>query len=175
MSLLLALLALCTHASALVVPLRPSLGRSRPLRMAEGVDEIAELEQRLAELKRTEAAQAAAAASAAAAEAAVEAPGGFDLATMSMRKKVAAVKTPAPEELLSESWKAGEVDDGSEGSGSLGLVQIAGGAALALAVLAFSQVPVGQQNLDPATYGGYERAVETPSQIAARYNGVEAD
>ena len=175
------LAACCSHAVAFLAPgaivnghslrrvvLRPSLA---PLRMSEDVDEIAALEAKLASLKRAKAEEAAAevADNAAPME---EVTDGFDFATLSSRKKVASIKTAAPSELLSEAWKEEEPSDSSNGAGGLPIVQIAGAAVVAVALLAFSQVPVGSQNVDPVTYGGRDTRLETPDEIKARYEKV---
>jgi hypothetical protein len=150
------------------------------IRMAEDANEIAELEARLAELKAAEAAKAAAEAEEAAErqrladEAARRAAGlddnaGFDFATLSSRKKVAATRTSAPNELLSESWK--EADSAGEGGG-LPVLQIVGALAVAIGLIAFAQVPIGEQNLDPVTYGGKASRVESPDEIKARFAAV---
>mmetsp|Transcript_26995 Transcript_26995/g.84449 ORF Transcript_26995/g.84449 Transcript_26995/m.84449 type:complete len:199 (+) Transcript_26995:82-678(+) len=162
--------------SAVPLPAIPQLPRLlRPPRLSAGEadDEIAALEAKLAEAKRAkeEAERARLREEAEVRRAAAELSGdldeGFDFNTLSSRKKVAAVKAPPPPEFLSESWKEEEAGEG----GGLGLVNLAGGAALVLGLIAFSQVPVGS-NLDLATYGGGTVAVESPEQIRQRYGEV---
>ena len=139
-------------------------------------DEIAALEAKLAQKK---AEKAAAEAEVEVAEEEFTPTGqedvatGFDWTTMSARKKVATIQTDAtPEGLLSEAWKEEEPSDSSNGAGGLPIVQIAGAAVVAVALLAFSQVPVGSQNVDPVTYGGRDTRLETPDEIKARYEKV---
>ena len=90
---------------------------------------------------------------------------GFDAATLSMRKKVATEQGAAPEELLSEAWKESEDGDGA----GFPLVQAAGAIALAIGLVAFSQVPIGQDTTDLSSFGGRAPTLETPMQIKARY------
>jgi len=171
--LLLALyLAQCSSVQALTFGLtgaRPSLHRPKTissLQMMSGPnEEIAELEARLAELKAAEAAAPQPEAEEAAeplANAASQ-PKGFDSTTLSFRSKVANVKGPAPSELLSESWK--EQDEPSEGGGSL--VTVLGGLVTLVALIAFSQVPIGTE---VETFNdGRSANVESPADIRARY------
>ena len=133
-------------------------------------DEIAELEARLEALKQAEA-EAVVAKEAAPVEdmdgvegAMTEMSGGFDVTTMSSRKKVASMQGPAPEELLSEAWKESEA-----GSGGIPIVQAAGAVAVAIGLVAFSQVPIGQETTDLSSFGGRTPTLETPTQIKARY------
>lgn len=151
-------------------------------------DEIAELEARLAALKKKEeeekaekaAAEAAMVSAAEVAARAAEAPParpsgtapselgpeGFDLSTLSARKKVAAIKETPPEELLSEAWKESE---GSQGEGG-GIVPIIGGVVAAVALFAFAQVPVGgNAGLAPSA-----PPLPTAEQIRAKYAEVGA-
>ena len=177
------LAACCSHAVAFLAPSAIINGHSlrrgalrTSLRMAEDDDDIAALEAKLASLKRVKAEEAAAEAAvasaaemAANAEAMEEVSDGFDFATLSSRKKVATIKTAAPSELLSEAWK--EDDSDSDGEG-LPIVQIVGAGILAVALIAFSQIPVGSSNVDPVTYGGRDARLETPAEIKARYEKV---
>ena len=57
-------------------------------------------------------------------------------------------------------------------SGGLPLAQIVGGGILALLIVVFSQVPVGQEGLDTVTYGGKDTRLETPDEIRARYERI---
>merc|ERR1719482_2324431 len=68
----------------------------------------------------------------------------FDMRTLSMRDKVSAYNRP-PEDsaLLSEAWKESEAD----AAGGPGLGAALKGAALAVALAAFSQVPLGKQDV----------------------------
>ena len=68
----------------------------------------------------------------------------FDGATLSSRDKVSAYNRP-PEDsaLLSERWKEDEAD----AAGGPGLGAALKGAALAVALAAFSQVPLGKQDV----------------------------
>merc|ERR1712046_402791 len=79
----------------------------------------------------------------------VEVADGFDFTTFSSRKKVAAVQGPTPEELLSEAWKEEETEPGGAS-----VVQIIIGVLVAVGLAAFSQVPVGQDTTDLASFGG---------------------
>ena len=143
--------------------------------MSSTEDEIAQLEKRLAELKEAEVEGVKAEEAAAFADRALvdlgDDSGGFDFTTLSSRKKVTATKGPAPEELLSESWKEADATQVGE-EGGLPIVQVAGGLLLAVALVAFSQVPVGSNNMDPATYGGVQGKVESAAQIKARYEAL---
>jgi len=154
---------------------RPASSRTLRPRMGEGADEIAELEAKLAELKRTEEEKKQAEIAAAnlewqrkrmeaLQEGGEDEDGSFDFATLSSRKKVAAVKSQAPDELLSEAWKEAEED----GEGGIGLVQILGGVVAAVALIAFSQVPIGQ-NVDEVTYGGVAPQAQSPDEIRKLY------
>jgi hypothetical protein len=147
-------------------------------------DEIAELEAKLAALKAAENEKAAADAALASAEEvaarAAEAPPsrpsgtspadldpeGFDVSTLSARKKVAVIKERPPEELLSEAWK--EADD-SDGSGGGGLAPVVGGVIFAILLVVLAQVPTdgsaGQVAPPP---------LPTASQIRAQYEEVGA-
>tara|TARA_B100000524_G_scaffold242976_1_gene130095 strand:- start:582 stop:1241 length:660 start_codon:yes stop_codon:yes gene_type:complete len=135
-------------------------------------DEIAELEARLAELKAAESSESlveAASDPSSIANAASQ-PKGFDGTTLSYRGKVANVKGPAPSELLSESWK--EDEGSSEGGGSL--VPVLGTLVALVALVAFSQVPIGTVE----TFNdGRSASVESPAEIRARYAaaGYEAE
>lgn len=147
-------------------------------------DEIAELETKLAALKAAEKEKADAdAALASAAEVAARAaeapparpsgtspselePEGFDVSTLSARKKVATIKERPPEELLSEAWK--EADD-SDGEGAGGLVPVVGGVIFALLLVVLAQVPSdgsGGQVAPPP--------LPTASQIRAQYEEAGA-
>lgn len=142
--------------------------------------EIAALEARLAELKRKEDEAAAIEA-----EATSETGGGYDLDPLASVNSVSDLDPLASrrEELygvgLNEGMKAKEMAEGGEGEGGGGgggLVQVVGGIAAVIGLIAFSQVPVGTVSVE--TYGGaaslekvsgvYEK-VETPDQIRARY------
>jgi len=180
------LLAACwTHAVALVytpplpaAPVRSLALRSTSPRCAGSEDEIAVLREKLARLE----AEAVAEEKAVAEEevpsptepplAGVEVQEGFDLATFSSRKKVAAIKDAAPIELLSESWKE---EEQPEGGGALGLPQLAGGLVLLVALIFFAQVPIGADTVDSVTYGGKQTRVETPAEIRARYERIDSD
>jgi hypothetical protein len=178
---------------------QPLPTRPAALRMAsDDEEEIAALEAKLSALKQAkqeEVAEEEAAAAAAAAESFVEADEGFDFTTMSCapyfpwrpmphhlescavplsglrrvarrnRKKVAASQSAVAAELLSEAWKEEE----EEPSAGLPVAPLA--AAFVL-IAAFSQVPIGQENLDLATYGGKEVRLESPSEIKARYDRI---
>lgn len=147
-------------------------------------DEIAELEAKLAALKEAEKEKAAADAALASAEEvaarAAEAtparpsgtspteldPEGFDVSTLSARKKVAVIKERPPEELLSEAWK--EADE-SDGSGGGGLAPVVGGVIFAILLVVLAQIPTdgsaGQVAPPP---------LPTASQIRAQYEDVGA-
>ena len=148
--------------------------------MVEGDDEeedIEALEAKLEALKQkkkdeTKAKELAEGMEAAAKRPMVEVQEGFDFTTMSSRKKVAAVQTEAPSELLSEAWKDADAAESNEGGGGLGLPQIVGGVLAALALVVFSQVPVGQSGLDTVTYGGKETRLESADEIRARFERV---
>jgi len=149
-----------------------SVARTCVIQSTSSSDEIAELEARLAELKRKEELKqidvSAGDGTVAEAVGISEEPAeGFDLATLSSRKKVAAVKTAAPAELLSEAWKEEEMDAAGEGTN---VVQIVGGLALAIGLVAFSQVPIGQ-NIDQATYGGVTPPPPSAAEIRKLYEG----
>lgn len=142
--------------------------RTSVLRLVEGdADEIAALEEKLAKLKQAKAEEVAAEELGPATLADIDE--GFDFATMSSRKKVAAVQSAAPTELLSEAWKEGEQDDAMTLSVNPAVV-----AALIVGFLAFSQVPIGQ-NIDSVTYGGKETRLESPDEIRARYSQYSLD
>ena len=150
-----------------------SVAARGPRMASDGEDEIAALEARLAELKRTEESKQYEAEAAEAAEAAgnVELTeldeGGFDFATLSSRRKVAAIKTDvAPAELLSEAWKE-STEDGEQ---SLDIGSIVKGLIVVVALAAFSQVPIGQ-DVDPATYGGVTPQPPSASEIRSLYEG----
>ena len=141
----------CSEAFAFSPPAaRVSLRRlptTVGVRMVADDDEIKALEARLAELKEKQAAAVAASEASDATEVAAteaklaELKDGFDMTTLSNRKRVAAIQDSAPIELLSESWKEEEEDD-SEGGGGLavGLGGVLGGIVL---FVALSLVPVG--------------------------------
>jgi len=173
------LLLLLFTTSAAFSPLTPRLGRSRPPRMAGGEDEIAELEAKLASLKAAREADAVALKEMEETEAALEAMKqvqvpDFDFATLSARKKVSGRDdaSTTPEGLLSEAWKEGDDEQSGASSGGLPLAQIVGGGILALLIVVFSQVPVGQEGLDTVTYGGKDTRLETPDEIRARYERI---
>ena len=143
--------------------------------MTEGGDddEISALEEKLAALKQSKKEEEVLQTAQAAAERVpmVEVDDGFDWTTMSSRKKVAAMQSAAPGELLSEAWKESETDGPSadgEGGG-FNLVAIVGAVLVTVGFIAFAQVPVGQTNLDTVTYGGKTTRVESPDEIRARY------
>ena len=151
--------------------------RATGVRLSSGSDEIAELEARLAELKAKEAAKEAddvreegAAEEQSASDIDVTELDDFDFATLSKRKKVAAVKTAAPSEFLSESWK--EQDQEVAAGAGVGVGQIVGVVALVFALIAFSQVPIGESNIDQATYGGVTPPPPTAAEIRAVYEGI---
>ena len=150
-------------------------------------DEIAELEARLAALKKKEeeekaekaAAEAAMVSAAEVAARAAEAPParpsgtapselgpeGFDLSTLSARKR-SLPSGDASGGALSEAWKESE---GSQGEGG-GIVPIIGGVVAAVALFAFAQVPVGgNAGLAPSA-----PPLPTAEQIRAKYAEVGA-
>ena len=171
---------LSVQCSAFVLPhgvSRRATPRCRTLLATEAADsneEIAELEARLAALKQAEAAKAAEAEEAearawvdAAKSRDVEPSGpgaeSFDASTMSVRKKVANIDGPPPDELLSESWK--EAEDAGFDVGP-----VLKGAAAAAVLFAFSLVPAGNNiDLQPTP------TIESPAEIKARYErlGIE--
>lgn len=73
----------------------------------------------------------------------------FDLGTLSMRDKVSAYNRPAEDSaLLSESWKTKEAPGDVEGGDTIGLpFGLLGGLGLAVGLVAFSFVPVGEQTV----------------------------
>ena len=185
---LVALAACCGCTQALALGCAATSARGAPRRAVQArrwhapcmqagsnqEETIAELEARLEALKRAEAEAEAAEVATVASPGAppesiegtlTEVAGGFDLTTMSNRKKVASVQGPAPEELLSEAWKESEDGDGA----GFPLVQAAGAIALAIGLVAFSQVPIGQDTTDLSSFGGRAPTLETPMQIKARY------
>ena len=136
------------------------------LRMSGDDEEIAALEERLAGLKRAKEEEASAAARADAPPMAEVKPG-FDVSTLSSRKKVAAEQVGAPEELLSEAWKEEETP-----AAGINLSTIGTAVGLVLALVRFAQVPIGQDTLDLSTYGGKEVRLETSQEIRARYEAL---
>jgi hypothetical protein len=150
--------------------------RLRPLMSgASEQDEIAELESRLANLKKAQEEELAAAALAeaeASGKRIVEATEGFDPTTLSNRKRVATSSGPAPEELLSEAWKEIE-EESRDGEGGLPLASLGGGLALLVGLFVFAQVPIGQE-LDPATYNTANVPLESSAKIRQRYESVGA-
>ena len=74
-----------------------------------------------------------------------------------------------PPELLSEAWKDGAAGGGGGDDAGGVVARVAIAAALAAALVAFSQVPIGQDALPEVTSGSTNPAVESPSQIAGRY------
>ena len=168
---LLLVAACCAHVLAFApVPLRrPHRHAAVHFRMAETDDEIADLERKLKELKETKQAEEETAELPEVVK--VEVKDGFDMTTLSMRKKVAVSGAPeVASELLSESWKEQDAAPGGGGDGGgLPIAQIAGGLLFAVALFAFAQVPVGQENLPEVTYGGKATRAETADEIRARY------
>ena len=73
----------------------------------------------------------------------------FDLGTLSMRDKVSAYNRPAEDSaLLSESWKTKEAPGDVEEGETIGLpFGLLGGLGLAVGLVAFSFVPVGEQTV----------------------------
>ena len=143
-----------SHASALHVTTRPgrpisaSSVRSTALweQSKDKEQEIAELEERLAAL-RGEGPDVGDAA--AVAEEDDELPpntlapdDGFDM--NAYRKRVANIKEPPPGEFLSEAWK--ESVEEQPGLGDT-LKTLGIGAGIVLALLAFSQIPIGDEGL----------------------------
>lgn len=177
---------LCT---ALMLLLAPALAlRHNPLRvrsplatarhrlavMQSTEEEIAQLEAKLKEAKERQAAEAEVKLLEDQIELkVVERAGGFDAATLSMRKKVAIEQGAAPEELLSEAWK--EQGDVAKDEGIQLPFGVIGGALALAGLIAFSQVPIGQDTVQEVTYGGKATPVETAAQIKARYAGIEED
>lgn len=150
------------HA-ALVVPARPSRtksasfvtrsGSSALREQSNGGDkerEIAALEERLAELRGEGSSEGdAVAAATSALEEDEELPpdtmapdDGFDM--NAYRKRVANIKEPPPGEFLSEAWKE-SVEDQPGLGGTLKTLGI--GAGIILALVAFSQIPIGDEGL----------------------------
>ena len=168
---LVAALLACSHALAFQPTscVRPRV-RRHALRMNEDDDEVAALEKRLAELKGKKDAEEAAAEGIKGTP--VELKRGFDPTTLSNRRKVATEQGEVLEELLSEAWKD---EAAAAGGGGLPIVQVAGGALLVLALIAFAQVPIGQDDVAPVTYGGASTPIETPAQIKARYEAGGED
>eukprot|EP00320_Phaeocystis_rex_P014676 CAMPEP_0119075298 /NCGR_PEP_ID=MMETSP1178-20130426/79018_1 /TAXON_ID=33656 /ORGANISM="unid sp, Strain CCMP2000" /LENGTH=185 /DNA_ID=CAMNT_0007057511 /DNA_START=18 /DNA_END=575 /DNA_ORIENTATION=+ len=131
-------------------------------------EEIAELEARLAELKKAKEEEEEAARLAARVPLSAEEVKEFDATTFSYRKKVANVKDAnIASELLSESWKEEEEAPSIGGS----VLPVVGGVLL-FVVLALvpsgagdNYIQVGDQNVQ----------YESPEQIRARYAGIEAD
>ena len=127
-------------------------------------DEIAALEKRLAELKGNAEAEASAPPAAdGAADASVEGDsGGSDddfeeayrtkLASEGGKlgvtaKNLANRAVAPPVELLSEQWKVGTETGGGGGGGVGGLVPVLGAIALVVALVGFSQVPIGSDDI----------------------------
>lgn len=127
-------------------------------------DEIAALEKRLAELKGNAEAEAEAPPAAdGAADASVEGEsGGSDddfeeayrqkLASEGGKlgvtaKNLANRAVAPPVELLSEQWKVGTETSGGGGGGVGGLVPVLGAIALVVALVGFSQVPIGSDDV----------------------------
>ena len=151
------------HA-ALVMPARPSRTKSASFVTRSGSSalreqsndgdkerEIAALEERLAELRGEGSSEgdAVAAATSSALEQDEELPpdtmapdDGFDM--NAYRKRVANIKEPPPGEFLSEAWKESVEDQPGLGDTlkTLGI-----GAGIILALVAFSQIPIGDEGL----------------------------
>lgn len=120
------------------------------LQMSSKEEEIAELEAKLRQLKQETQQQQ---------QQAVTAPS--TASTKSFKKKEDEEEVPeVPEDImLSERWKE-TVDDSSSGGGGASLLVTAlGGVALAIGLAFFSQIPVGQEDLNKYT------AIETTTQI----------
>ena len=140
-------------SAALVIPARPG-GTKSALREqsndGEKEREIAALEERLAELRGEGSSGGdAVAAATSALEEDEELPpdtmapdDGFDM--NSYRKRVANIKEPPPGEFLSEAWKEYVADQPGLGDTlkTLGI-----GAGIILALVAFSQIPIGDEGL----------------------------
>ena len=63
--------------------------------------------------------------------------------------------------------------DAEAASGSaLPIAQVGGGLLLALALVAYAQVPIGSNDVDPVTYGGVQTRVESSAEIKARFEAV---
>ena len=70
----------------------------------------------------------------------------FDMRTLSMREKVSTyARPPEDSELLSEAWKENDPDVNE--SDGLSLTGVLGGIGLLIGLLAFAQIPVGDQNV----------------------------
>mmetsp|Transcript_22489 Transcript_22489/g.48834 ORF Transcript_22489/g.48834 Transcript_22489/m.48834 type:complete len:186 (+) Transcript_22489:121-678(+) len=134
---------------------RTSTSSTRPTKLFAGSDkelEIAELEERLAQLKAEEASAPVAAALTGEGDdddTRVEIPpassapdDSFDMNVY--RKRVANIKEPPPGEFLSEAWKESVEEQPGVGDTlkTLGL-----GLGIVLALVAFSQIPVGDEGL----------------------------
>lgn len=134
----------------------PRYGSTRSTRIFAGSDkeqEIAELEERLAQLKAEKESAPAVAAFTGEGDddniMRVETPptsstpdDGFDM--NAYRKRVANIKEPPPGEFLSEAWKESVEEQPGVGDTlkTLGL-----GLGIVLALVAFSQIPVGDEGL----------------------------
>ena len=163
---------------------RPTIHRRRALSplLADDADtsaeEIAALEERLKQLKIAEAEKEAMQARAAAAYEADNAlsedeVSQFDPTTLSFRKKVANTRVAPPSELLSESWKSEEEEEeGAGGGGGGGLASVVGPVVGLLALVAFSQIPIGDVSIE---VGEQNVGVESTAALRERYSkiGVE--
>ena len=160
---------------------RPTIHHRRALSplLADDADtsaeEIAALEERLKQLKIAEAEKEAMQARAAAAYEADNAlsedeVSQFDPTTLSFRKKVANTRVAPPSELLSESWKS-EEEEGAGGGGG-GLASVVGPVVGLLALVAFSQIPIGDVSIE---VGEQNVGVESTAALRERYSkiGVE--
>ena len=152
-----------------------SVRSPRPL-FSSTDDEIAALEEKLAELKRTAEADAEAEAEkpeAGEVVAAAEpppAPRGFEVGTLSNRGKVANMREAPPSEFVSEAWKDVEPEEGA------GLLPVILGAFLAVGFLAASQVPVGNEvPVGIPANDGSAGKVMTPEEIRARYSTMTVE
>ena len=140
----------------------------------EEPDDIATLEARLAELKEKKKAEEELAEAGNVGTRKVEMPEGFDVTTLSNRKKVlfSTQESQAPIELLSESWKEQDPAEAAEGeSGGINLVGIAVAAVL---FVVFAQISTPNE-IDPITYGTSTVQVETPDQIRERFGYTKDD
>eukprot|EP00614_Pseudopedinella_elastica_P013170 CAMPEP_0172615678 /NCGR_PEP_ID=MMETSP1068-20121228/61811_1 /TAXON_ID=35684 /ORGANISM="Pseudopedinella elastica, Strain CCMP716" /LENGTH=145 /DNA_ID=CAMNT_0013420895 /DNA_START=81 /DNA_END=518 /DNA_ORIENTATION=- len=139
-------------------------------------DEILELEERLAKLKRERELVESVKASEAMDSAAVQAPepvspvaAKFDQGTLSVRNKVANIKSAPPKEFVTEAWKEEEASGGS-------LVSVIGGVLLAVVLVVFAQIPVGNDvSVGIPANDGREQRLLTPEEIKAKYEAASKE
>mmetsp|Transcript_48850 Transcript_48850/g.98300 ORF Transcript_48850/g.98300 Transcript_48850/m.98300 type:complete len:182 (-) Transcript_48850:129-674(-) len=177
-SRMLAGLALCIYAEALMLKLPSQRRLLTRTRSSSTEDEIADLEKRLADLKRvaTEAEPVESAVDVLEVEPSytasptTEQPAAkinFDPSTLSARQKVANIKNmPASSGLVTESWKESD----SEG-GDNGVLPIIGGILAVLILAVFSQIPIGNDISVGLPANEMRRA--SPEEIKARFEGVQ--